>query len=319
MAKPITDSGFKNWKPDRLPDLTGKTYVITGGNSGIGLDAAKMLGDKGANLVLACRSPEKADAAKRELESRIKGSVEVVQLDLSDLASVRAGAEEVRKNHEKIDGLINNAGIMQTPQLKTKDGFELQFGTNHLGHFLWTSLLIDLVEAAEGRVVLVSSIAHKFGSMDLDDLNWSKGYTPSKAYFRSKLANVLFAFELDRRLKEQGCKAVCIACHPGYANTNLQSTGPTGALNFFYKFLNPLMAQPSEAGAIPTVLAAAGKEAKRGAYYGPKKMGEARGPVGDAIVADRALDQNLWRGLWEASEKMIGEPFKMPSQASAPA
>jgi len=313
MGNTITDSGFKDWKPDRLPDLTDKTYIITGGNSGLGFDTAVMLGKAGANVVLACRSLDKADAAKRDLEGQIKGKVGVITLDLSDLASVRSAAEEVRSTYSKIDGLINNAGIMQTPKLKTEDGFEMQFGTNHLGHFLWTSLLLDLVEAAEGRVVVVASIAHKFGSIDIDDLNWEKGYTPSKAYFRSKLANVMFAFELDRRLQASGSKAVCIACHPGYANTNLQSTGPTGLLNFFYKFLNPLMAQPSKAGAIPTVLAAAGTEARRGAYYGPKKMGEARGPVGDANVAPRALDQDMARKLWSASEDMIGEAFKLPA------
>ena len=184
-----------------------------------------MLGKAGANVVLACRSPDKAQAAKRDLEKQVKGTVDLVQLDLSDLASVRAAADEVRRNHTQIDGLINNAGIMQTPKRKTKDGFELQFGTNHLSHFLWTRLLIDLVDATAGRVVVVSSIAHKFGEIDLDDLMWETGYTPSKAYFRSKLANIMFAFELDRRLQANGCKSVCIACHPGYANTNLQSTG----------------------------------------------------------------------------------------------
>lgn len=312
MARTITDSGFKDWKPDRLPDLTGKTYVITGGNSGLGLDAAKILGKSGANLVLACRSLDKAQAAKRDLERAINGTVDVVQLDLADLASVRAAADEVRRNHTRIDSLINNAGIMQTPKSKTKDGFELQLGTNHLGHFLWTSLLIDLVEAAGGRVVVVSSIAHKYGAIDLDDLMWERGYTPSKAYFRSKLANIMFAFELDRRLQASGSKTVCIACHPGYANTNLQSTGPQGLLNFLYKFTNPLLAQSSEAGAIPLVLAAAGNEARRGAYYGPTGMGDARGPVGDATVAERALDQDVSRKLWSASETLIGEPFKMP-------
>ena len=312
MAKIIVDSGFKDWKPDRLPDLAGKTYVITGGNSGIGFDAATMLGKAGANLLLACRSVDKAQVAKRELEQRVTGTVDLVQLDLSDLTSIRAAADELRGKYNKLDGLINNAGIMQTPKSKTKDGFELQFGTNHLGHFMLTSLLIDLVEAAAGRVVVVSSIAHKFGAIDLDDLTWEKGYTPSKAYFRSKLANVLFAFELDRRLEAAGNKSICIACHPGYAATNLQSTGPTGPLNFFYKFLNPLFAQPSQAGAIPTVLAAAGVEAKRGAYYGPKKMGEARGPVGDALVAGQALDEDVARKLWSASEDLIGTPFTMP-------
>ena len=152
MAKIIVDSGFKDWKPDRLPDLAGKTYVITGGNSGIGFDAATMLGKAGANLLLACRSVDKARVAKRELEQRVTGTVDLVQLDLSDLTSIRAAADELRGKYSKLDGLINNAGIMQTPKSKTKDGFELQFGTNHLGHFMLTSLLIDLVEAAAGRV-----------------------------------------------------------------------------------------------------------------------------------------------------------------------
>ena len=236
-----------------------------------------------------------------------------MQLDLADLASIRRAAEDVGGRHDRIDGLINNAGIMQTPQRKTKDGFELQLGTNHLGHFLWTSLLMDRVEAAAGRVVVVASIAHKFGRIDLDDLMLEKSYTPTKSYSRTKLANVLFALELDRRLQEGGCKAVCIACHPGYSNTNLQSTGPTGLFNFIYKFTNPLLAQSSKAGAIPTVLAAAGVEAKRGAYYGPQGMGEARGRVSDALVADHAMDRGHWIGLWEASEALVGEPFKLPA------
>ena len=317
MAGTIVDSGFTDWQPNRLPNLAGKTYVITGGNSGIGFDAARILGKAGGNLVLACRSLEKAEAAKRALAAEVKGSVALIQLDLSDLSSVRTAADEVRRDHARIDGLINNAGIMQTPKLTTKDGFELQFGTNHLGHFLWTSLLIDLVEAASGRVVVVSSIAHKYGTIDLDNLMWAKNYSPSKAYFRSKLANVMFAFELDRLLEANGCKAVCVACHPGYAGTNLQSTGPTGFLNMLYKLTNPLFSQPSEAGAIPTVLAAAGTEAKRGAYYGPKKMGEARGPVGDAIVAEQALDQEVAGKLWRASEELVGEPFRLPGSSGA--
>ncbi len=317
MARHIIDSGFKSWTPARLSDLSGKTYVITGGNSGIGLEAARMLGRAGGDVVLACRSLEKAESAKAALAGDVKG-VEVVRLDLSDLESVRAAASELRGKLSRIDGLVNNAGIMQTPPMKTKDGFELQFGTNHLGHFLWTSLLIDLVEAAEGRVVMVSSIAHKFGRMNFDDLMHETGYTPTKAYGQSKLSNLIFAFELDRRLQEVGAKAIAIACHPGYSNTALQSTGPTGLLNLIYKVTNALMAQGAEAGAIPTVLAAAGTEAKRGAYYGPQKMSEARGPVGDALVADHALDKAAWTQLWEASEALLGEPFAMPGGGAAP-
>ncbi len=314
MATKVSASGFHDWTPDRLPDLSGKIYVITGGNAGIGFEAARMLGQAGANLVLACRSIDKAERARDALKSEVKGTIDVVQLDLSDLASVRAAAAEIRRHHARIDGLINNAGIMQTPHRKTKDGFELQFGTNHLGHFLWTSLLIDLVEAAEGRVVTVSSIAHKFATVDLDDLMSEKRYSRHKAYALSKVANLMFALELDRRLQAHGYKAISIACHPGYANTLLQSTGPTGFVKLVYKLSNPLLAQRAEAGAIPTVLAAAGKEARRGAYYGPQHLGESRGPVSDANVSDIAADQQLCAGLWQASEDLIAERFNFSSR-----
>ena len=312
MGKKIAASGFADWTPDLLPDLSGRVYVITGGNSGLGLETARMLGRAGADLVLACRSPEKAEAARRALEAETKGSVDLVRLDLADLSSVRAGAHQVRAKCARIDGLINNAGIMQTPQLQTKDGFELQLGTNHLGHFLWTSLLIDLVEKASGRVVVVSSIAHKYGKIDLDDLMSEHSYTPTRAYAQSKLANLMFAFEVDRRLGAANCQAVCIACHPGYSFTNLQSTGPRGFFSLLYKLTNPLISQPAAAGAIPSVLAAAGIEARRGAYYGPQKMSEARGPVSDAIVADAALDRQVAEKLWRVSEELVGEAFRLP-------
>ncbi|NND49916.1 MAG: short-chain dehydrogenase, partial [Rhizobiales bacterium] len=160
--------------------------------------------------------------------------------------------------------------------------------------------------------VVVSSIAHRFGEIALDDLMSENDYTPTKAYAQSKLANLMFALELDRRLQAAGCKAVCIACHPGYSSTNLQSTGPRGLFSLLYKLANPLLAQSAAAGAIPTVLAAAGKEAQRGGYYGPQKMSEARGPVSDASVASRALDREVAEKLWHASEELIGEPFNLP-------
>ena len=303
--KIISSLGVKDWREDRLPDLTGKTYVITGGNSGIGFDAARMLGEKGADLILACRSPEKASAAQRELADKVKGSVDLVALDLSDLGSVRQAATKLHEMTNKIDGLINNAGIMQTPQLETKDGFELQLGTNHLGHFLFNALLLDLVEKAEGRFVVVSSIAHKMGKIHFDDLMLKDSYSPTKAYTQSKHANILYAFELDRRLKDAGSKAIAIACHPGYSSTNLQSTGPKGLLNLIYKPMNALMAQASHLGAVPTVLAAAGIEAKRGAYYGPTGLFDARGPVSDAGVAAHALDKQVWKQLWDMSEELV--------------
>ena len=299
-------SKVKNWKPEQLPDLSGKLYVITGGNSGIGFEAAKYLGARGADLILACRSPQKAEAARAALAHDVSGTVRLVALDLADMASIRAGAEAVRGMTPRIDGLINNAGIMQTPKMKTRDGFELQFGTNHLGHFLWSGLLIDLVEAARGRVVVVSSIAHKMGQMNFEDLMHEVNYTPSKAYAQSKLSNLIFAFELNRRLVTAGSPVMAVACHPGYSNTNLQSTGPTGILNAVYKLTNAMMAQPQALGAVPTVLAVAGTEAQPGAYYGPTGIFDARGPVGDAAIAPQALVKEDWKRLWNMSEALIG-------------
>ena len=204
MTNHITDSGFKNWKLNQLPDLKGKTFVITGANGGLGFITAQELGQRGANIIMACRSITKANSAKAKLEKVVKGSLDLVPLDLSDMASVRRGAEEVRSLTTKVDGLINNAGVMQTPETRTVDGFELQLAANHLGHFLWTALLLDLVEAASGRVVAVSSIAHKNGKINFLDLMQEEKYSPSNAYFQSKLANLMFGIELDRRLKASG-------------------------------------------------------------------------------------------------------------------
>ena len=306
-SKRISNSGFKDWTPDQLPNLDGKRYLITGGNSGIGLEAAKMLAAAGADIIIACRNLSKGEAAKQTLiQSNIPGKVDLVEIDLSRLASVRAAAQAVRSRYESIDGLINNAGIMQTPKQTTEDGFDLQMASNHLGHFLWTGLLLDLVENAQGRVAVVSSLVHKFGPLKLHDLMSEKKYDPSTAYGQSKLATLMFALELDRRLKKAESQAISIACHPGYSSTNLQSTGPVGVFNQLYKIANPLFAQPAQKGAIPTVLAAAGLEAKRGAYYGPQSIGELRGRVSDATVADHALDPEASRQLWAVSEELVG-------------
>ncbi len=312
----VLDSGFKTWDPDQLPNLTGKTYLITGGNSGLGYETAKYLGKAGADIILACRSAEKAKSAVAELGMHTKGIVDFLSLDLSDLSSIRSAAEEVHSKYEKLDGLINNAGIMHTPHQKTTDGFEMQVGTNHLGHFLLSGLLLDLVEKASGRFVTLTSVAHKYAPPIFDDFMSEKKYSAIGAYSLSKLANIMFAFELDRRLNEFGCRAISIACHPGYANTNLQSTGPVGLLNLIYKLVNPLFAQPSELGSHPTVLAAAGSEAKRGGFYGPQKMFEFRGPAGDATAAAHALDQAAWKKLWDMSEDLVGFKWSFPASGS---
>ena len=305
----ISQTKIENWREDRLPNLSGKCFVITGGNSGIGFQAAQMLGRRGADLILACRSAQKATSARMNLEASSTGTVNVVTLDLADRSSIYRASDGVRAMTKQIDGLINNAGIMQTPHRLTADGFELQFGTNHLGHFLWTSLLLDRVEAAGGRVVQVSSIAHRLGRIHFDDLMGEKTYSSSKAYAQSKLANLMFALELDRRLAKAQSPAIALACHPGYSNTNLQSTGPTGILNLIYKPLNALIAQPSALGAVPTVLAAAGTEAQRGRYYGPTGFYDMRGPVSQSYIAPHALDQEQSARLWAASERLLGISF----------
>ena len=296
----------RNWKPSQLPDLTGKTYLITGGNSGIGLEAAKMLGVAGGKIVIACRNPAKAKAAAAEIDAVSRTNTDIVQLDLADLASIRKAAASVKNKYKKIDALVNNAGIMQTPKLQTKDGFEMQFGTNHLGHFLWTGLLINLVEKAKGRVVTLSSIAHKMGKIHFDNLMLDTGYSPTKAYTQSKHANMLFGLELARRLKAAGSPVKSVICHPGYSNTNLQSTGPQGLLNIFYKPLNSLAAQPARKGAIPTVLAAAGLKAESGHYYGPTGIADARGPVGTATIIPHAKRKGPAKRLWDVSEELVG-------------
>ncbi|MEL7043393.1 MAG: SDR family oxidoreductase [Pseudomonadota bacterium] len=298
-----------NWTPDKLPDLSGRRYLITGGNSGIGLEAAKILARKGADILIACRNPSKAETAVGEIDAAGMGSTDSVALDLSSLASVRAAAAEVRSRYESLDGLVNNAGIMQTPQTRTEDGFELQLATNHLGHFLLSRLLFDLVERASGRITVVSSIAHKFGRINLKDLMFEESYDPTRAYGQSKLANMLFAQELSRRLEAANSPVMVNACHPGYSNTNLQSTGPEGFLVALYGVLNRVWAQSSYKGAIPTVLAVAGEEADSGGYYGPVKFMDSLGPVGNARIAGRGRSRKTAAELWTRSEELVGETW----------
>ncbi len=303
---------LRNWTPDRLPDLNGKTYLVTGGNSGIGLETSRMLAAAGADVVIACRNPAKAKKAVARIVAAGAGIADSITLDLASMDSVREAAAEFRARYDRLDALINNAGIMQTPRTRTVDGFELQFATNHLGHFLLAGLLFDLVEKVDGRIVTVSSIGHRFGSIHPDDVMLHEDYTPTKAYTQSKLANVMFTLELDRRLRSSGSKVRSIACHPGYSATNLQETGPSGVLTCVYKVTNGLMAQSARKGAIPTVLAAAGVEARSGGYYGPRFMSETRGPVGNAEVAKHARDEKTARRLWELSEILVNFRWPVP-------
>ncbi len=309
------------WTPDQLPELKGRTYVITGGNSGLGLEATKILCGKGARVVFTSRSEDKAETAIEQVKEVVpEADIDFVQLDLSKQESVEAAADAIRQKCPQIDALINNAGVMQTPEVRTEEGWELQLATNHLGHFKLNALLFDVIEASGGRVVPVSSIAHKFGAIGLDDLMFTeRKYDPTVAYGQSKLANIMYGFELQRRLAERGSEVAAIPSHPGYAATNLQSAGVgmEGGSWFFrwlYAVTNVVMAQSAEKGAWPLVLAAADPEAKPGAYYGPRGLGQMRGKVGESFIHARAKDEEVARQLWEKTEELVGPFFDQSSQ-----
>ncbi|MEO1730307.1 MAG: oxidoreductase [Pseudomonadota bacterium] len=300
---------IRNWTPEAIPDLAGRRYVITGGNSGIGFEAAKLLAQRNAEVVIACRNEAKGKAALAKLIDLGEGTCELLVMDLADSASVRAAAKEAKERFGTFSALINNAGVMQTPKQKTADGYEMQLGTNHLGHFLWSALMIRRVDPWEGRIVTVASIVHKLGRIDFDNLMMERGYDATRSYSRSKLANLMFALELDRRLKAAGSRIKSVACHPGYSDTSLQTSGPSFPLKLMYTFSNALIAQPADLGAYPTALAATDDRAVSGGYYGPTGLFDARGPVGDALVEKRAKNESAAQKLWEVSEQLVAETF----------
>ncbi|MHA6694919.1 oxidoreductase [Homoserinimonas sp. A520] len=292
---PTTD-----WTTDQIPDLSGKTVVVTGANSGIGLEAARGFAAHGAHVVLAVRDEPKG----RTAAAGIDGSTEVRPLDLSDLASVQHFAADWRGG---IHVLINNAGVMIPPLGRTADGFELQFGINHLGHFALTNLLLPFIS---GRIVTVASGAHRSGTIDFDDLNWeSRKYgNGSGGYAQSKLANLLFTLELQRRLKESGSAVLAMAAHPGMAATNLGSHSGSAIMTFLAEAIVPFFAQNATAGAAPTLFAATA-DIPGGSYAGPRKRREL---VGSPILVGRsnaASDVAAARRLWIASEELTGVSF----------
>ncbi len=297
------------WTADDMTDQTGRVAIVTGANSGIGFHAARHLAARGAEVVLACRTESKALKARDEIRAQHTGAdVEFMQLDLSDLASVKAFADEFLDRYDRLDLLVNNAGVMVPPYSKTKDGFELQFGTNHLGHFALDAHLIELVMATEGsRVVTVSSGAHKAGKIDFDDPNWEKrSYSAWRAYGQSKIANLYFALELDRRLRAAGSDTISTAAHPGWAATELQSNSA------FAKFLNPIFAQTPEQGSWPT-LAAATAPSDGGDYWGPNGFAEMKGQAVEVEPNDLAKDPTIAERLWRLSEELTGVEFEIPA------
>ena len=291
------------WTAADIPDQSGRTAIVTGSNSGIGAEAAKALARAGAHVVIACRNVQKGEQVAREIAAG-GGEARVEQLDLADLESVTAFAERV---DGPLDLLINNAGVMAPPRTLTKDGFESQFGTNHLGHFALTGLLVtNLLEAADPRVVTISSPAHRLGSIKFDDLQREHGYVNWLAYGQSKLANLMFCFELQKRATAAGSKLTSMAAHPGYARTNLQFAGPHWYEQLVMRVTNPVLGQSAEMGALPTLYAATVPDLPGGSFVGPDGFLEQRGHPHVVSAAGKAYDEDAWRRLWEASEELTG-------------
>jgi NAD(P)-dependent dehydrogenase (short-subunit alcohol dehydrogenase family) len=291
------------WTAADLPRLDGRTFLVTGANSGIGLVAARELGRSGARVVLAVRDPAKGEAAA----ATMPGEREVRRLDLADLASIRAFAEAWEG---ELHVLVNNAGVMATPLRRTRDGFELQIGTNHLGHFALTNLLLPRLT---DRVVTVSSSAHRMGAIRLDDLNWERGdYRRWGAYGQSKLANLLFTLELQRRLHAAGSMVRALAVHPGYAATNLQHRTENRLQNALMAVSNRLVAQSDEMGALPTLYAAT-QDLPGASFVGPDGFREQRGHPTLVGRSAAASDPHTARRLWELSEELTGVSFPLPS------
>ncbi|MGV4984267.1 oxidoreductase [Streptomyces sp. NRAIS4] len=297
MADTTEARTARSWNATHLPDLTGRTAVITGANSGLGLVTAGALARAGAHVVFAVRDLARGGAAA----AKVSGSTEVRRLDLADLDSVREFADGWDR---PLDLLINNAGVMMLPEQRTKQGFEMQFGTNHLGHFALTNLLLPYVT---DRVVTVSSGAHRFGDgvIHFEDVNLRGRYTPTRAYAQSKLANLLFTLELQRRLAESGSPVRALAAHPGYAATNLQSHHANPLLRGAMAVTNKLLAQSDKAGALPTLYAAS-QDLPGASYVGPAGLGEMRGAPTLVGRSAAASDPQAARRLWTLSEELTG-------------
>ena len=299
----------EKWTADDIPDLTGKVVVVTGGNSGIGFGAVKAVARKGAETVLACRSPERGQAALDALKAKVPGAkADLMALDLTSLASVERFATEFAERYQRLDVLANNAGIMVIPYGKTEDGFERQVGTNHLGHFALTGRLLDVLLATPGaRVVNVSSLAHKRAELDLDDLLYEKGgYGEWAAYGRSKLLNMLFTYELQRRFERAGVDAHSLAAHPGFSASNL--TGHMAErihMRIALRIFNTIIQGP-DMGALPTLRAATDPDARGGQYFGPAQLNETTGHPVLVEASAEARDEADGARLWELSKELTG-------------
>lgn len=295
----------ERWTADNLPSQEGRVIIVTGSTSGIGFEAARQLAIKGATVIMAVRNEDKGRKAADEITRQGASSPDTMRLDLADLASVRSFADAFRRKYSRLDILINNAGVMIPPLSRTADDFELQIGTNHLGHFALTGLLFDMLKATNGsRIVTVSSVAHKQGNINFDDLNWEKRpYKAWQAYGDSKIANLYFTFELARKCPDTSQCPIIAAAHPGWTATDLQRH--SGMLSF----LNNFLAQSIAMGALPTLYAAVEPHVHSGDYIGAGGIGEIWGYPRKVSSSKRSRDTSIAARLWTVSEQLTGVHF----------
>jgi NAD(P)-dependent dehydrogenase (short-subunit alcohol dehydrogenase family) len=296
----------QKWDSGDIPDQKGRVVIVTGSSSGIGYETARVLANKNATVVIAVRNLQKGNAALDKIKAGYQNAdVRVIELNLADLESIRNFAAEFKSNFSRLDLLINNGGVMMPPYSKTADGFELQFGTNHLGHFALTGLLLDLIEKThDSRIVNVSSGSHTYGELDFDDLNWeNRSYKKMKAYGDSKIANLYFTFELQRRFENRNMNIIASAAHPGWTATELQRH--VG----IFDFLNRFLAQGIEMGALPTLYAAIALDVKGGDYYGPSGWREMKGYPKKVESNELSHSREIAAKLWDLSEKLTGIKF----------
>ena len=304
----------QNWTLNNIPDLTGKTIVVTGANTGLGYESVKVFAQNGANVVMACRSVEKGEMARKQLVRLFPSSIiQVMELDLADLKSIHNFALTFKQSHAHLDVLLNNAAVMLVPYSLTKDGFENQMGTNHLGHFALTGILLDILKKSpKSRVVNVSSLSHKQGMMDFDNLLFENGkdFSAMKAYGRSKLSNLLFTYELQRFFDTKGIDCISVAAHPGVTNKNKTSLREAKLLMKIYKLLLSEIIQSPAMGALPEIRASVDPNVKGGEYYGPGGMLELSGHPALVQPKQTAFNVEDARKLWEVSEKLTSVKYQ---------
>jgi NAD(P)-dependent dehydrogenase (short-subunit alcohol dehydrogenase family) len=296
----------KKWDINNISEQEGRVAIVTGSSSGIGYETARVLANKKATVIIAVRNLEKGKTAANKIREDYKNAdINVMELDLASLESVRTFADHFLQNYLRLDLLINNAGVMVPPYSKTKDGFELQMGTNHLGHFALTGLLIDVIQdTQDSRIVTVSSGAHQYGRLDFHDLNWEKRkYKAWRAYGDSKIANLYFTYQLDRKLKEKNLSTLAAASHPGWTATELQRHSG------LFSFLNRFFAQDISMGALPTLSAAVGPDVNSGDYFGPSGFKEMKGYPKKVESNELSHDEAIARRLWNVSEELTGVKF----------